>query len=218
MAAVWKPKVKLDKPLLERMGKYYKHKFNSEIVNLECFSHPDLEHHECNPSAKLPGEVDCKICRHVLGRVCQITCHISQFCLLMFAYRLGIGGEDFDTAFEINSQMSYEDLSNVVTKRLLEIKRGSVSEKPIPKKVIEVVPEFNLAEEIANDYVDETAEAISGGEWLTIKEAAEFYGSTYANIFSHVSKGNLPHRIFGGVKKVSKGDLLEMKSRNKKGV
>jgi len=216
---VWKQKVVLNKAILEKLCKFYRYNFDESLLELDCFSHPGLIHHECNPEAKLPGGADCKFCRNVFGSVCQITCHISQFCLIMFAYRLGIGGEDFEIAYTHNSKMDYEALYRLVRQRLNDLEKGA--ETPIKDSLqlgfgfskTNYVP--GVAKPAVMSYVEDAAEEVAE-DWLTLNEAATWYKCAYANIFAHVKRGNLPHRIFGGVKKVRKSDLMKLQQKNKR--
>jgi hypothetical protein len=214
---VWKQKVVLDKPLLARMGQFYSHEFDDSLLSLDCFSHPSLYHHDCNPIANLPGDVPCRYCRNVFGAVCKITCHISQFCLMMLAYRLGIGGEDFEVAYQHNSKLDYEQLYMLVRSRFESLEKGE--DVPI-KDGLQLGFDFlksGDARKVVKPnpacYVTEAVEEVAA-DWVTLNEAAEIYECTYANIFAHVKRGNLSHKIFGGVKKVRKSDLLRLKRVN----
>lgn len=191
------PKKVLDEALLAELTKYYKIDTSAdtwdpqEFVEHECFSHPSLEYHDCNIRAKLLGGHDCNYCNHVPGRPCRVSCDFQHFCLGVFAWRLGIGGEDLSAAIKHNLySLTNEALYLEVIKKFSdeEIEDAGLTdtavEEPAPLQLEDDPPEPE-----APDIVDEDD---SADPWLTIKEAAEYYECTYCNIYNYVSKGRIP--------------------------
>ena len=112
-----KPKVELDAEMLKKIVSYYRINTadelwdDEEFLNWECFYHPSLELHECNTRALMPGRHKCKYCNHVVGKPCTVSCHLQNFCLALFAWRMGIGGETIEEALEYNLyQLEPEEL------------------------------------------------------------------------------------------------------------
>jgi hypothetical protein len=102
------PKKELSLDVLKEIIKYYRIDTSEtswdpdDFLEWECFSHPSLELHECNSRAKLPGGHTCHHCENVVGRPCPISCDFQNVCLAAFAWRMGIGGENFEEAFKRN--------------------------------------------------------------------------------------------------------------------
>jgi len=238
---VWKHKLPLDKEMAERISKFYSVNLPDDAIGVECFSHPSLTAHECNPAAKLAGGTECRFCQHIFERSCQITCNISRFCLVVFAYRIGLGGEDFGNAVEFLGKMDYEKLYQNVQERLADLEkhgpnaavRGDLQlgidygKGNLPKKLVKDSPKNALASSRAaamkkNSLVKEPKIACGDGEeelgedWLTISEAALIYKCSYVNLYSHISKGNLKCAKIRGVKRVRKADVLRLKEMNGK--
>ena len=191
------PKKILDENMLDELTKYYKIDTNAEswdpkeFLEWECFSHPSLEYHDCNIRAKLLGGHNCTYCKHVPGRPCNRSCDFQHFCLSVFAWRLGIGGADISGAIKNNLYvLKNEELYLEVIKKFSneEIEDADSVDKKIPHSSVteDDIEEPVEEEEIIDDPND---------PWLTIKEAAEYYGCTYCNIYNYVNKGELAHRI-----------------------
>jgi hypothetical protein len=220
---VWKHKVPLDREILDKLNTFYSADIDESVIGRECFSHPSLGAHECNPEAKLAGNTDCHLCSHIFDRYCPITCQISRFCLMTFAYRLGIGGEDFEGSLKYLSGIRYELLYKKVQQRLADLEQQG-PEAPIadgfqlslefkkgkPKKIIEKLPEHASKIEENNASKIEEDEA----EWITISQAASEYNCSYVNIYSHIKKGNLKSAKIKGVQRVKKADVLSLMKLN----
>lgn len=237
---VWKHKVPLDKEMLDRISKFYRANVPDDAIGVECFSHPSLNAHECNPAAKLAGGTDCQFCNHIFERSCQITCNISRFCLMVFAYRIGLGGEDFERALQHNGQMNYEKLYKMVQQRLADLERGGT--ETLAKDELQLNLEFKgkgkrVTKGVAKDspknalpssrssvmrkkkpLINEPEIVMGEGDedWLTISEAAELYNCSYVNIYSHAKKGNLKVAKIRGVKRVRKSEIMKLKEMNGK--
>lgn len=224
---VWKHKVPLDKEMLDRISKFYRANVPDDAIGVECFSHPSLNAHECNPAAKLAGGTDCQFCNHIFERSCQITCNISRFCLMVFAYRIGLGGDDFETALQHNGQMNYEILYKMVQQRLTDLERKGAD--ALVKDGSQLSLEFKskgkkLAKKIAKTVSKNASSSTyssknsSMGEidedWITISAAAAIYNCSYVNIYSHVLKNNLKSTKIKGTKHVRKSEVLRLKELN----
>lgn len=211
--SVWKPRVALDNEMLARINTFYRAELDESLVGLDCFSHPSLGNHECNPEARLAGDTECRLCQHVFDRICPITCHLSRFCLMVFAYRLGIGGDTLDGALSHNGSMNYSDLNDIVKTRLKDIEKRGAS-APILDNLQLSLPFCSLPSVKPEQSVctEEVVEELAG-VWLTLKEAAELYGCSYVNIHAHVKRGNLCAKVLGGVKKVKKDEVLDLMKR-----
>lgn len=238
---VWKHKLPLDKEMAERISKFYSVNLPDDAIGVECFSHPSLTAHECNPVAKLAGGTECRFCQHIFERSCQITCNISRFCLMVFAYRIGLGGEDFGNAVEFLGKMDYEKLYQNVQERLADLEkhgpnaavRGDLQlgieygKGNLPKKLVKDSPKNALSSSRTaamkrNSLKDEPKIACGDGgeelgeDWLTISSAADLYGCSYVNLYSHAKKGNLKVVKIRGTKHVRKADILKLKALNGK--
>lgn len=238
---VWKHKLPLDRQMLDRISEFYNVNVDESAIGVECFSHPSLNAHECNPAAKLAGGTACQFCNHIFERSCQITCNISRFCLAVFAYRIGIGGDDFERALQHNGQMDYEKLYKLVQGRLNDLEHGG-SEVPVKddlqlslefrgkrrlgKNGVKRVKELGkeLAKTVSKNSSRGLAESLSknssSGEidedWITISSAAELYGCSYVNVYNHLRKGNLKSAKIKGTKHVRKSEVLKLKELNGK--
>jgi len=129
MSGRLKPKVPLDSEMIQLINEYYSVKLNESCMLNDCFSHPDLESHICNVKTPVDGGKECQYCCNIPGRYCSITCHIHHFCLAVFAYRLGIGGDDLKKAIKYNTRkLSYLGLSEAVGKAIKNLDNDSTYE------------------------------------------------------------------------------------------
>jgi excisionase family DNA binding protein len=231
----------LDSEILEEVLKYYRVRredlaiSDDEFVDWECFSHPSLELHDCNCRARLPGGHACKSCNHVVGRSCAVSCDLQSFCLGVFAWRIGIGGEDFKEALRNNLyKLNAEELYAEVIKKFSEGDVPSDNPEDLDTLVEEESEENDMdmdfevqnnTEENSMEYVKqemteltvptdvEVTQTQDQEDLLTIKEAAALYGCTYANIYNYVNAGSLPSVMKGRRKFVQKDELLKFKDR-----
>lgn len=206
----------LDEELLKELVKYYRINTSSEewdsdkFVEWECFSHPSLNYHDCNYRSKLLGGHSCEFCNHLPERPCKYSCDFQHFCLAVFAWRLGIGGEDLNEALNNN---------------LYILKREELFEEVVKVFSMEAIEDCESCEDYEateeEDFVEEV-EVLEKKDkkLLTVKEAADYYGCTYANIYNYIIGGKLPYVEDNGKKKVVKSDLEDFKasrSRNIRG-
>jgi len=219
------PKKILDEEIAAKLASYYKlddRSFDSrDLLDWECFSHPSLELHECNSRSLLPGRHACKSCGNKPGKVCDISCDIQNFCLAVYAWRMGIGGEDFDAAMDNNlyklrpealyakviKTFSKEELEEVVVKNEIAIPafvKDSEEEEPV---------ELSSRNKRMSEAKNSALESKNGDDLLTIQEAAEDYGCTYANIYNYVKNGRIPSLKDSGKVKVKRSALDLFKSR-----
>ncbi len=108
----------LDNTMLKMINDFYSFEIEKSALYNECFSHPSLDFHTCNPLAMVDGGQKCSFCNHAPGGVCKITCHISYFCLAVFGYRLGLGGEDVKEAIKNNLKTAYKELAETIKGKL----------------------------------------------------------------------------------------------------
>jgi len=213
------PKKVLDEELLKELCKYYKIKTSSEewdpeeFLEWECFSHPSLQYHDCNSRAKLLGGHECKCCNHVPGRPCKNSCDFQHFCLAVFAWRMGIGGESLKEAlhhnlYELNREALYNE---VITKFSMEEIEFDCESDLEPCVVEEVRVEENIEKHDTLVEVDVLPE-----DCLSIKEAAEHCKCTYSNIYNYVMAGRIPYLDIDNKKKIQK-TVLETFMSSKKG-
>ena len=207
------PKLILDNSILNIIVEYFKldvtNKFfePENIIDLECFSHPGLETHDCNIRAKLPGNHKCNYCDHTVGKHCTLSCDLQNICLAAFGYRMGIGGEEIEKAIKSNLyDLTVDELyAKVVEKFGNEYK--TVSSKAC---ISGEMPDTYNQEQ--NSMVESTENT---GDLLTIKDAATYYGCTYANIYNYVKSGKLSAVESGTKQMVRKADLDTLKAQPK---
>lgn len=223
-----KPRVLLDRRMLDCLNNFYSSTLSDDYLNNECFSHPVLESHICNIKAPLDGGELCNYCKHIVGRRCNITCHIHHFCLSVFAYRLGIGGEDVYKAIKHNTtKLSFNKLQQVVMKAL-GVKDGEdenedgeaqdinrVEMKPdktekIIKEIAENVKPKPKPKPASEPIVDSISSTLSD-DLISVGEAAKLYGCSYFNMYSHIKRGNLKKIIQDSGHYVSKAAVMAMK-------
>ena len=190
-----KPKVSLDKAIYEKINANYNWDLNSKYLYWECFSHPNLDKHQCNPLALSAGGVKCRYCNNSPLNICKVTCHVSKFCLAVFAYRLGIGGENLNTAVDKNLKIGYKSLIQQV---------GTL----INRSVVEEDNKSEKSDKETNLYaVDEEKEE----ELISITEAARLYECSYCNMHSKVTNGKLSKVELNRKMYVKKSDVLDLK-------
>lgn len=205
------PKKLLDETILKELVKYYKIKpevlEKNSPIEWECFSHPSLELHECNTRSRLPGGHSCKHCKHVVGVPCPISCDLQAFCLAVFAWRLGIGGEEFETALHNNLyKLNQDELFNCVIE---------VFSLPEGAKTAQLVAEetATLSKDPEEDTMTKKTKESAVEGMLDIKEAAELYGCTYANIYNCCKSGVLAFTKQGRRMFVTREDVLALRDR-----
>lgn len=181
------PKIALDHAMLRKLNDFYKSSLSDRYLNNPCFSHPNLKLHFCNPKALLEGGAICEHCRHIPNRRCKIACNVNHFCLIVFAYRLGIGGADLVSAIRDNAQLKWEDLMNQVSVAIRpEPKKEVVVEIPVK---VPIVPKIDVGVlqhmEIPNQLKDLSQDLIS------LVEASKIYECTPSNIYNFVKGGKL---------------------------
>lgn len=191
----------LDSKLRERIEAFYGVSLPSSVEGLECFSHPDLERHECNPQV-----TDCALCNNSLHRRCPVTCHINRFCWAVFAYRLGIGGPELEGAIDHNLSKSHDWLWSIVTERFDLLSSG---EDPSIRDDFQLVIAFPVMEMTTKE------EELPDVELISLSQAARVYGCTYCNIYSHVQRGNLKKYESGGVCLVEKAAVLDLRAKKR---
>jgi len=226
-----KPRVPLDKNILERINEYYGWRLGHRVLYRDCFSHPALDMHSCNPLAKLEGGDRCSYCNHAPGGICKITCHVNRYCLAVFAFRLGIGGDVFNKAMKANLGISYPKLYKQVDQLLNEvqvddgaaqdlsvIETATAERDPSRKKPKRKKPKKKpVKKQEKETFVDP-----EGRELVDIPEASRLYGCSYRNMYVHVMVRENLEKVLVGDKKgkprvfVRKEDVLKMK-KNKKG-
>lgn len=215
-----KPKVSLDKDILQEINSYYSWKLGSSALFTECFSHPLLESHTCNPMSLMDGGDKCTYCNHAPGGICKITCHVNHFCLVVFGYRLGIGGDDLKEAIRHNLKLGYKNLHKLVVDKLSDVENISNEAQDLSKVDSETM-EDDMKEKKINkpSKTDKPATKSDaaipvvdkdGSELVTIGKASEMYGCSYHNMYVHVKKGNLVKVSVGDKDYVKKSEVLGM--------
>ena len=243
------PKKVLDSNLLKELAKYYKIDTSSkswnpdEFIEWECFSHPSLEYHDCNIRAKLFGGHVCKYCKHIPGRPCVISCDFQHFCLAVYAWRIGIGGSDLHKAlnhnlYKLDNEELYGEVIKVLSNEALEEVQdcsnqsctsceASQESSYNPTEVLEDTEahesELSVSEGVrtSEDDITEFGKTVFEpcDDKLTIKEAADYYGCTYCNIYNYVNKGRISHEVIDQEGKkpkvlIKKSDLDEFKAKH----
>lgn len=181
------PKRILDQEILDVIVKYYKIKITedfdmSQFLEWECFSHPSLELHECNSRTLLPGRHRCQSCDHVVGRPCNVSCDFQTACLAAFAWRLGIGGSDFQKAFDHNLyKLTPKELYDEVIKKFTGDEVIELADEEVEESEVEEKPEVPV-------------EATSSDEYVTIPEAAKILACSTATVYNYTSSGKIPYK------------------------
>lgn len=218
-----KPKVVLDKDLLETINRHYSSYLGEEILGRECFSDPKLESHFCNPQANKEGDKVCEHCGGIPGRPCPVTCDIHHFCLAVFASRLGVGTtarKKAGASIKDNLGRDYKSLYSLVVKqqRAIEEAEKEGTEAPPPKDETQLeLPVESPSEKRPKRKRPEGPVLDDDGSLLiTIKEAAELYGSTYVNIHAFVTRKRLRNVRKDGVIYVRKTEIEALRDRKKR--
>jgi hypothetical protein len=172
------PKVPVDDMMVKRLNNFYHSKLQYPL-EVQCFSQPILETHFCNPEVLVEGK-SCKYCGNIQGKMCKILCDLNHFCLVVFAYRLGVGGSDLDVALKSNAKLSWSDLRAKVAGAL----KGAIAEDEEP--VVEEPLSLKLKSvKIPKPLGELTADLID------LAQAAEIYGCTPENIYHFVKTQKL---------------------------
>lgn len=217
-----KPRVVLDKQILNGMNDFYSSKISDKCLNNECFSHPDLESHICNVKALLDGGGQCDYCKHIVGRRCNITCHVHHFCMAVFAYRLGIGGDNLWKAIKHNTtKLSFNKLQQMVFESLGMRNKDEPNEEGEAQDINRLEISSAIIDKPTEDDAYETPQCdeeqtSSSDDLITVGEAAKLYGCSYFNMYSHIKRGNLKKIIKGDAHFVSKADVIAMKENKDK--
>jgi len=216
-----KPKIVLDHAMRDRINEFYSARLGEEVIGLECFSDPQLDSHICSILALPENGQPCEYCKNVFGRQCLVTCHIHYFCLAVFAFRLGIGEgkkkTTLNTALKHNLKtLSYKKLHALVLE-VLAAEKTSESESPVtsgeqtvPVSGAEDAPMKKRARKRREPAFDD-----AGNELITITQAAEVYGCTYVNMYSHIRRGNVEKVVYEGMNYVRKKDVEAFRDRKK---
>lgn len=217
-----KPKITLDKDILAKINTFYKYKIGKSALYTECFSHPSLDFHTCNPIALLDGGEKCSFCNHAPGGICKITCHINHYCLAAFAFRLGIGGDNFDSAVIYNLKTKYKELYKLVLEKigdnddnLMDGMAQDLTKVEINSKEDRMPNKKNTKTKNQTKKQGATKQDVSG-DLISFSDAAKLYECSYHNIYVHVKKGNL-EKVKGGDGKnyIRKSDVMAMIEKNK---
>ncbi len=183
------PKVSLDHAMIRRLNRFYSSQLPERYLGNICFSHPNLQVHFCNPEALLEGGIPCEHCENIAGRACKITCNVHHFCLIVFAYRLGIGGDNLADAVDINSKISWKKLKDKVL---------SAIKSPEPEPEPEVKVEAPAVVEIAPVEVGKLRHVELPNrltrlvtDLISLVKASEVYKCTPSNIYNFVKTGKL---------------------------
>ncbi len=224
-----KPKVILDELILKLINKFYSSNLTSEFLNNECFSHPVLDSHLCVIQVPVDGGKKCEYCNNIVGRRCPVTCDISHFCLAVFAYRLGIGGDDLEKAIHENiKKLSYSKLFS----KIMNIAGPDAHEDgmaqdfnkvEMSKSKSDVVNNNKDNKEVGekdsrnnkNNIISESEILDDELDLIGITEAAKLYDCSYYNMYSHVKRGNLNKITRDKKHFVLRSDVLKMKSEKK---
>ena len=232
-----KPKVQLDESVLELINEFYSVRLGKKHLFVGCFSNPNLNSHLCCSQAPLDeitspeGSTKCSYCNHIPGRVCKITCHINHFCLAAFAYRLGIGGNDFKKAVKHNTRkLSYKKLYEAVITKLnnpeehqeedaqdlnvMELESHQEIMEEEKKKMTQVTntatPKKDSTPKVKAPILDD-----NNNELVTIGQAAKIYGCTYVCMRGHVKRGNLNSTKIDEVNYIKKEDVVKFSESRK---
>lgn len=236
-----KSRVLLDEKMLEVANKFYSSTLAENALNRECFSHPDMDSHICNPLARLDGGEECTYCDHMFRKRCYITCHIHRFCLAVYAFRLGIGDDDLWKAIKVNTTGTpYSKLHESVMEAIRvepdekvpecgeaqDIRAVKIADPesvtiatttPSPgAQGLPVVNTDTVEEEAVEDFVEEPPVPIDDTEYLTIQETADLFGCTPPNIHSYAARGRIEKLKVNGVVVVRKADALELRDNKGK--
>ena len=219
-----KAKVQLTREVYDIMRRFYSYPLSEKWIDHECFSHPVMASHWCNPQAKKEGGELCGSCRHDPAMVCEITCHCHHVCLAAFGARLGLGGDQPVIAIMENLKISYGELYGLVQEALkAKPKKKVVEQKPEPEPIVitaEPKPSKKKAKTPDPEPTDEVIEdpevfeaAREKGDLLSLSEAADAWGCSYVNVYNHTKKGNLTRVRYNNKNYVWQKDLDHFKPR-----
>jgi len=207
------PKIALSEEMLVYMNTFLGSEYSLRIINLGCFSQPDLGVHFCNILAKNADRTSCSYCGHKSSRIgaCEVNCHISKFCVSVFATRIGLGNEeDLYKNIEFNYKKPFEGLIAEIYERLeflrteadTDVENESLGETnnmevEEDEEDLEEDPVVDSVEEEPEELFEEFAKSIEKEEnmekeFLTVSEAAQYKGVTAPSIYARIKKGDLP--------------------------
>jgi hypothetical protein len=155
--------IKMAPDILKRIVAYYKLKkdpFESpDFKPCNLFSEPALEQHACNSRVMLPGNRQCSECRGNVDVPCAISCDVQTFCLATYAYRLGIGGEDFEKALHRNlykrtPEQLYDEVTLVLSCGIDALPKSSGLAEFVQEVLSETAPE-EVKEPVEEDVPEE---------------------------------------------------------------
>lgn len=196
------PKKVLDQDILDQIMKYYKiqkaEDFDmSQFLEWECFSHPSLELHECNTRALRPGRHRCGFCDHVVGRPCKLSCDFQNACLAVYAWRLGIGGSDFQKAFKHNLYtLTPDELYDEVIKKFTGDEVIELADSG--EEQGESVPAAKKSEKPVQDLES----------YVTVSEAAKILMCSTATVYNYTASGKIPYKKEKRKFLIKRGDLV----------
>jgi excisionase family DNA binding protein len=226
----------LTRELINIALKYYKFKFNNSDYakweNHGCFSQPSLELHECNARVKLPGKRECKFCKHNIDRPCDISCDFQTFCLAVYAWRLGIGGEDLYKAVQRNlykitpDQLYDEVISKLVGSSVEEMVAVESELESDPESEDPVIPEQpdggdSVVSEVGidNNSITLPSNEVGKDKYYTIPEAAKVLKKSLPYVYVLLRGGQLREEKFGEKRMVTdesvKEYIINSKSRKR---
>jgi len=203
-----KPRKALTVDLINLAVGYYKFKLTedevSRLENHGCFSQPSLELHECNARVKLPGHQECTFCHHNIYRPCDISCDFQTFCLAVYAWRLGIGGEDLYKAIQRNL---YKITPDQLYDEVISCLVGGGSS--VEKEVEGGAEEFDESEELKVDnnsvIVPEISEADE--KCYSVSDTANLLKRTAPYVYLLLKKGVLKKVKSDSAIKVSQSSI-----------
>lgn len=225
-------RIDLDEKMLSEINKYYTSKMEDSHLHKECFSHPDLNSHFCCIKSPIHGGRLCDYCGHQPGRICKITCNIHEWCLAMYAVRLGLGeGRNIYAKIkDLLKNKKYEDLleevrtleknkPSAVTEEDFNVVTTPVYEVADLEKIVGDLPTEILEEENLNNEEYEMNEENTNlpNDLISIKDAAEMWPCTLPNLYNKIKTGVLEAYDVDNHKKVSKADVEALKAKKRGG-
>lgn len=225
-----KSRITMNTKIADMLREYYRCTTPDAVLfKAQCFSNPQIRSHACNALAKLPGDEECSFCHNNPKKLCEYTCDINRFCLSVFAYRLGIGGDELAPAVKANLQLPYKELVDAI----FEVFAADPA-KPEPEKEV-VLPEETQPEEVHEEHIEPPVEEAKGEEMpevdpnaveeviesvedlVTVLEASKIWGCTPPNIYAKIKAGTLTVRTKDGVKGqwISREELDRVKSQGR---
>lgn len=201
--------------LVQKLVEYYKlnaecvSKLRKRLLDIDCFSKPDLSRHECNSRALLLDRAPCTFCNNVSGRICVGSCDIQHFCLCVYAWRLGVGGSNLMEALAVN----LEKVSKVLYEEVVTLLNNGGSNDVVP--IVEAEEKEEEPEEVTflKEEPVPTMEEDEKEILYPISKAAEVSGYSYPHLYSCVKRGELVSTTIGGRLRIKKSDLEEFMLR-----